>query len=155
MCMNRNIQNLKLTLIYEEKKKLLALTNFNLCKGILPTSICVLSGTLVNRTSGTATAHMTWAHLQEMRQKCKQMFPKLNTGCTSTKRWQFTCMGNTQMRKEAQSTYVHHKQTLWISKLLDDAWTDSVPHLPTTVTGRARWRPKNTIIIFICFYIWL
>ena len=84
--MNRNIQNLKLTLIYEEKKKLLALTNFNLCKGILPTSICVLSGTLVNRTSGTATAHMTWAHLQEMRQKCKQMFPKLNTGCTSTKR---------------------------------------------------------------------
>lgn len=82
MCMNRHIQNLKLTLTYEEKK-VLALTNFNLCKGILPTSICVLSGTLVNRTSGTATAHMTWAHLQETRQKCKQMFPKLNTACTS------------------------------------------------------------------------
>ena len=61
----------------EKKKKALPLTNFNLCKGILPTSICVLSGTLVNRTSGTATAHMTWAHLQERRHKCKQPFPKL------------------------------------------------------------------------------
>lgn len=54
--------------LYEvKKKKSLPLTNFSLCKGILPTSICVLSGTLVNRTSGTATAHMTWAHLQERR----------------------------------------------------------------------------------------
>lgn len=49
--MHEYIQNLKLTLTYEEK--VLALTNFNLCKGILPTSICVLSGTLVNRL-GTA-----------------------------------------------------------------------------------------------------
>lgn len=51
----------------KKKKKSLPLTNFSLCKGILPTSICVLSGTLVNLTSGTATAHMTWAHLQGRR----------------------------------------------------------------------------------------
>lgn len=76
----RNIQNLKLTLTYEVKKKkeeeaALPLTNFNLCKGILPTSICVLSGTLVNRTSGTATAHMTWAHLQERRHETWKKVP--------------------------------------------------------------------------------
>lgn len=53
--------------VRSKKKKSLPLTNFSLCKGILPTSICVLSGTLVNLTSGTATAHMTWAHLQERR----------------------------------------------------------------------------------------
>lgn len=85
----------------KKKKEALPLTNFNLCKGILPTSICVLSGTLVNRTSGTATAHMTWAHLQERRHKRKQTFPKLTclvlqpSDSNSQK-------GNTIMRRKPQ-----------------------------------------------------
>lgn len=41
----------------------IVLTNFNLCKGILLVSIGVRSVTLPNLTSGTAIAHITWAHL--------------------------------------------------------------------------------------------
>lgn len=96
--------------------------------------------------------HMTWAHLQETRQKCKQMFPKLNTACISPGGDNSRHGKHTDDRKQAQSTYVHHKQTLNFKAI---GWyLDRFSATPaTTVTRRTSEGQRITIIVFIRFYV--